>query len=62
MIHKFKAQRQIIEEIELEVEYPDGTDPGEIFHDSRIVASEADGWKVVLVDRPEYVETNVNFS
>lgn len=62
MIHKFKVQRQLIEEVELEVEYPDGTDLGEIFHGSRQVAKDAAGWKVILVDRPEYVESSVDFT
>lgn len=61
MKHKFRIQRKIIEELELEVEYPDNTPPNEILHDVRLIASKSDGWEVILVDRPEIVESDVDF-
>lgn len=61
VIHKFRIQRKLIEELELTVEYPDNMSSNDILHDVRLLASKSDGWEVILVDRPEVVESDVNF-
>lgn len=58
MKHKFKMQRTLVEEIELEVEIPDGSKPEDVYHSIRQIAKDQQGWEVVLVDRPEFVKSS----
>lgn len=62
MKHTFKFQRQITEELQLTIDYPNDADAWDIFVDSLQTASQSKDWKQVLVDKPEHVESSVNFT